>query len=273
MIDPDPSEDQDPDENSERTDTTDTTEQSSGTSNEEQEEKIDDGETGNSKTGETVPIDPEPQNESTETQSGRQGTKNLEDSEGESAVSSEDRAENGTVSTNESDASTNSEPHSSQEPEKESKSVARLEERIETLEETVEESQQRIDDLESLLSDYQRRNEHEHEEIKNYAIEDFARDMLDIKDNLQDAIELEDLQEGPERRLQIITKQFDQVFTSEQIDKIEPALGEEYDNDLHRMIDKEATDSYDTEEIVRVVEIGYAISERVIRPAQVVVSE
>lgn len=144
--------------------------------------------------------------------------------------------------------------------------------RLSTLEETVEQARERIEELEDSLDDYQRRNEYEHEELRKYALEDFAREILKVKDNLQDAVELEDLPEGTEHRLRILDKQFEQVFTAGQIDKIEPSPGEEYDNDRHRMMDKEESDTHEKEEIVRVIEAGYTVSDRVIRSARVVVA-
>lgn len=145
--------------------------------------------------------------------------------------------------------------------------------RLSTIEETVEQSRERIEELEDSLDDYQRRNEYQHEELRKYALEDFAREILTVKDNLQDAVELEDLPEETEHRLRILDKQFEQVFTTGQIDKIDPSPGDEYDNDRHRMMDKEESDAHEKEEIVRVIEAGYTVSDRVIRSARVVVAK
>ena len=45
------------------------------------------------------------------------------------------------------------------------------------------------------------------------------------------------------------------------------------DDERYRMVEKEVTDEYEPEHIVRVQEIGYRIHDRVIRPARVVVAK
>lgn len=142
-----------------------------------------------------------------------------------------------------------------------------------TLREQLEQSQARIDDLESELADYERRNDREHEELRKYAVEDFAAEMLKVKDSLVDAIELESLDEGTETRLRMVGKQFDNVLTGGRIDKIVPDERDQYDDALHRMAGKEPTADHEPGQIVRVQEIGYRIHDRVIRPARVVVAE
>lgn len=144
---------------------------------------------------------------------------------------------------------------------------------IERLEKKIEQTNKRTEEIESLLEDYQRRNKHEHEELREYAIEEFAREILQIKDNLQTAIEMEDLEEGTEQRLGAIVKKFDGLYTSGQIDRIDPNTGDGFDDNLHRMVDKKPSDNLEKNQIVDILEPGYVISDRVIRPARVIVAE
>jgi molecular chaperone GrpE len=145
--------------------------------------------------------------------------------------------------------------------------------RLATLEDRLDETQEQISDLKTQLEDYERRNDREHEELRKYAVEDLAAEMLKVKDSLMDAIEMEELEAGTEQRLQIVGKQFDKVLTSGRIDRIEPDEGDPYDDDQYRMVEKEATDEYEPNHVVRVQEIGYRIHDRVIRPARVVVAK
>ncbi|WP_435066938.1 nucleotide exchange factor GrpE [Haloplanus sp. C73] len=144
--------------------------------------------------------------------------------------------------------------------------------RLDSLEAQFEQTQERLDSLETQLADYERRNDREHEELKKYAVEDLAAEMLKVKDSLMDAIEMEELEDGTEQRLRIVGKQFDKVLTSGRLDRIEPEAGEPYDDDRFRMVSKEATDEYEPNHVVRVQESGYQIQDRVIRPARVVVA-
>lgn len=144
---------------------------------------------------------------------------------------------------------------------------------LDRLDEAVEQTRERVDDLEVMFEDYKRRNEHEHDELRKYSIVEFSREMLKIRDNLQNAIEMEDLEEGTERRLGVVVKQFDDKFTSGRIEKIDPEQGDNYDNERHRMIGKEPSESLDTHQILRVLEPGYVVADRVIRSARVIVAE
>jgi len=143
---------------------------------------------------------------------------------------------------------------------------------IEQLAAVVKDTRERLDELESKVSDYERRNEREHQEIKKYAVEDLASEMLQVKDMLGDAIEMEDLEEGTERRLGVVKKQFDKTITSGSIERIDPEPQEPYDDELHRMMEKVPTAEYEPGNVVDVLENGYRSHDRVIRPARVTVA-
>lgn len=266
MTDTDPSDDRNREDQHKTSDDTEPVEQNNAASDREDTQTAQpeqSGSTRKSEQSDTIPVSEPESNEETSVDSDSQNQTD----------SGQPKQGNGSSDGAKDDSQDEPGSHSEHTGERVDPPSADLEAKLLALEETVEGFDERIDELEASLNDFQRRNEHEHEEIKKYAIEDFARDMLKIKDNLQDAIKLEELQEDTERRFRILDKQFEQRFTSGGIDKIEPSSGEDYDDDLHRMIDKEESDEHEKEEIIRVVDPGYVISDRVIRPAQVVVTE
>jgi molecular chaperone GrpE len=136
----------------------------------------------------------------------------------------------------------------------------------------IESLRERVDKLDSDLSDYQRRTEHELEELKKYTVEDVASELLEVKDSLEDAIEVENLDEGAEQRLNIVVKQFENRLTSGRIEAYEPEPGDLLDSKYHRVADKVSTANYEDGEIVRALTTGYKTHDRVIRPANVVVA-
>jgi len=150
--------------------------------------------------------------------------------------------------------------------------IKRLRSNVTSLEQSVEQSQRRIEELESELADYERRNEREHEDIRKYAIADFAQEMLKVNDMLGDAIDIEEFEEGTERRLRMVQKRFEKVLTSGEIRRIEPEVQAAYDDRLHRMERKVSKEGFEREEIVRVLEVGYETHGRVLRPARVEVA-
>ena len=144
---------------------------------------------------------------------------------------------------------------------------------VEALRRTVSESVDRIEDLERMFDEYKRRNEHEHDEIRKYAVEDFAGDMLRVRETLRKALEFNDWEDGKADQIRAIVTQFDQQFTARSIEPIDPERGAEFDSFRHEMVDQAPSEEFDGERVVRVERKGFELSERVIRPAQVVVAE
>lgn len=191
------------------------------------------------------------------------------DEEGESSLDDEPRQSAGSDDTGGGEDETKEQSdnqESSDEPSEETRTEGR------ELREELAATRERVDDLETKVEDYRRRNDREHEEIRKYAVEDLAGEMVTVRDMLEDAIDFEDLAPDTENRLRMVIAQFDKVLTSGSIERIEPEQGESYDNDLHRMADKVRAKSHDENDIVRVLEIGYRTHDRVIRPASVQVA-
>jgi len=116
----------------------------------------------------------------------------------------------------------------------------------------------------------------EKEEAVKYAASDFARDMLNVCDNLSRAIEsvpagqkgqhelLDRLLEGVEMTLQEMLN----TFERHQIRKI-PAHGERFDPNVHEAMFEVETPPQDAGKVVQVIQEGYTHHDRVLRPARV----
>jgi molecular chaperone GrpE len=123
-----------------------------------------------------------------------------------------------------------------------------------------------------------RRADRRIEEARQYAISDFAREILTIADNLQrtiaaaghpsettrDAALIEGVQ-ATDRMLQHTLERFD-------IRKID-ALGKRFDPTLHEAVMATDDDTQPPGTVVRVVEDGYTIHDRLLRPARVFVTK
>jgi molecular chaperone GrpE len=125
-----------------------------------------------------------------------------------------------------------------------------------------------------------RRAEREREENRQYAVTSFARDMLNVADNLNRA-----LQSIPEEARAHVTPQIKAVLdgveaTERQllaalerhgVRKIETA-GAKFDPHLHQAIAEVASEGRPAGTIVNVVQTGYVIADRLLRPAMVTVA-
>lgn len=123
-----------------------------------------------------------------------------------------------------------------------------------------------------------RRSEKEKADAANYAMTNFARDILAIGDNLSRA--LESLPENEELSDNIKTlidgvkmtdRELHNIFERQGINKIDPK-GEAFNHNFHQaMFETETKDKDGT--IIQVLQVGYKIKNRLLRPAMVGVSK
>lgn len=105
-----------------------------------------------------------------------------------------------------------------------------------------------------------------------FAVEKFAQAMLPIKDSLEatllaESATLESLKAGVELTL----KQLTSAFSGAHVAETNP-VGEKFDPHLHQAISTVESDG-EANRVVTVLQKGYVLHERVLRPALVVVSK
>lgn len=122
-----------------------------------------------------------------------------------------------------------------------------------------------------------RRADKEVADAKVYGIASFARDMLTVADDLSRALvavddEVKDKAEGPVKALlegiEITERGLAQALEKHKIRRIEPR-GEKFDPNLHQAMFEVPDPSVPSGTVVQVVQAGYVIGERVLRPALV----
>ena len=106
-----------------------------------------------------------------------------------------------------------------------------------------------------------------------FAIEGFAEALVPVKDNLELALKietpsLESLKEGVEMTL----KQLSSAFERNRLLEISPEVGEKLDPMKHQAISTVPAEQ-DANTVVTVLQKGYTIADRLLRPALVVVAQ
>ena len=108
-----------------------------------------------------------------------------------------------------------------------------------------------------------------------FGVESLAKDFLSVADNLERAIEscgeeeqFLSIKEG----LELTLKSLEGSLNSSSIDVIDTS-SKEFDPDKHEAISLIQDDSLDPNTIIDVVQKGYTIMDRTLRPAKVVVSK
>ena len=108
----------------------------------------------------------------------------------------------------------------------------------------------------------------------SYANESFATDILAVMDSFENAI---NSMEGTEENSEVLTNMKEGVnLTFEQLKKIleknsikEISCEGEFDPEVHQAIMQVESDNHEVGDVVQVMQKGYTIKERVLRPAMV----
>lgn len=122
------------------------------------------------------------------------------------------------------------------------------------------------------VENMRRRNQEETAKVRKFAIEGFAESLVPVKDSLEAALAASD--QSPEswrEGVETTLKQLVNAFERNALQEVAPAAGDKFDPNVHQAI---ATVPSDQAEgcVVQMLQKGYTIAGRVLRPAMVTVS-
>ncbi len=123
-----------------------------------------------------------------------------------------------------------------------------------------------------------RRAEREINDARAYAIQKFARDLLGVADNLARALQHapKDAEDQLTRNLAIglemTQKDLLNAFERNGLKSISPAAGEKFDPHLHQAMMEQTSDSVAPGMVIQVLQTGYDLFGRIVRPAMVIVA-
>ncbi len=124
------------------------------------------------------------------------------------------------------------------------------------------------------MENLRKRTERELENAHKYALEKFAGELLAVRDSLEMGVqaagdaEAAQLKEGSELTLKMLT----QVMEKFGIQAVDPA-GEKFDPELHQAMSMQETADVAPNTVVAVMQKGYTLNDRLLRPAMVMVAK
>ena len=123
------------------------------------------------------------------------------------------------------------------------------------------------------LENARRRAERDIEKAHKFALEEFAQELLGVKDSLELGLGAEDadadkLREGSALTLKMLT----QVMEKFAIQAVDP-LGEEFDPNLHQAMTMQESAEHAPNTVIAVMQKGYLLNDRLLRPAMVIVAK
>ena len=149
------------------------------------------------------------------------------------------------------------------ESEKETQIVV-LEETIKALEEKVLRSHAEVENV---------RKNSQKEILKSrvFSAELITKDLLSPIDNLERSLQHAE-ENIPRSLVELVLKEISEALTNSNIETIDP-LGDKFDPNIHEALSIKEDKSKEGEEILEVIQKGYKIQDRVIRPALVIVNK
>jgi molecular chaperone GrpE len=123
-----------------------------------------------------------------------------------------------------------------------------------------------------------RRVEREANDSRAYAIQKFARDLLGVADNLQRAMQhapkdsADPLVKNLAIGLEMTEKELMGAFERNGLKKVDPVRGAKFDPHQHQAVQEQAADDVAGGGVLQVIQPGYELFGRLVRPAMVIVA-
>jgi molecular chaperone GrpE len=139
-----------------------------------------------------------------------------------------------------------------------------------------EENWDKLVRVQAEMDNLRRRTEKEIFDARKFALERFAKELLTVLDSLElgiqaasgDNADVAKLREGNELTL----KQFLAALEKFNVQTVDP-LGQKFNPELHQAMAMEPTEAAEPNTVVKVFQKGYALNDRLLRPAMVVIAQ
>ncbi|AND79931.1 nucleotide exchange factor GrpE [Streptococcus pantholopis] len=151
----------------------------------------------------------------------------------------------------------------------------------ETAEETPEKSElqlanERAEDFENKylrahaeMQNVQRRANEERQNLQRYRSQDLAKAILPSLDNLERALAVEGLTDDVKKGLEMVQESLLQALKEEGVEEVEV---QQFDHNFHMAVQTlPADDEHPADTVAEVLQKGYKLHERLLRPAMVIV--
>jgi len=159
-------------------------------------------------------------------------------------------------------------------------SLVALQDKVAELEKKAAEANDKMLRALAEAENVRRRGEKERQDTAKFAVSSFARDLLPVADNMRralSAISPEARDKSPELKniytgVEMTERELLRVMESNGIRRVDP-MGKVFDPNLHEVIFEAEAPGVEPGTVMQVVEPGYTIHERLLRPARVGVAK
>lgn len=126
------------------------------------------------------------------------------------------------------------------------------------------------------IQNIQRRAERDVTQAHKFALEKFAGGLLEVVDNLERALQVpltegDAAQQAMQEGVKLTLKQLLDLLKRHAVEAVDP-LGEPFNADLHQAVSLQPSETAEPNTVTAVLQKGYTLSGRLLRPAMVVVA-
>jgi len=164
-------------------------------------------------------------------------------------------------------------PHKAHAKDKHVEKIHKLEAKVEELEAETKKLKNDYFKAYADAENIKKRNQADHDMAKKYRIQSFALDILPALDNLERSLAVMEDKESPlAKGVLMTTTALINALKKEGVEEIE-ALGKPFDGNFHQPLMTEAREGIEPNIVLEVLQKGYVLKDRLLRPALVKVSE
>ena len=122
------------------------------------------------------------------------------------------------------------------------------------------------------FQNFRKRMERDNDTFKASTKGDIFKKVLPVLDDLERALQNRPADDAWANGVELVARKFQNILDMEGVKKIE-AKGAAFDPNFHEAISHEPSDEVESGHVIDVVQNGYVIGERVVRPALVRVAQ
>lgn len=153
---------------------------------------------------------------------------------------------------------------------------------VEDLQQALQDAQLRADNnwekllrVQAEFDNLRKRGARDLEQAHKYALERFAAELLPVKDSLELGLNAAGGEAGSDKvreGLELTLKMFGQVLEKFSIREVDPAAGDVFNPELHQAMTTRESAELPPNTVVSVMQKGYVLNGRLLRPALVIVA-
>ncbi len=161
-------------------------------------------------------------------------------------------------------------PSNSEQREEAGDAIEQLREELAQAEEKAAESWETLVRLQAEMDNQRKRSEKQVSAAHKFAVQKFVEQLLPVIDSLEMGLQAEGDIESIREGMGLTLKQFESLMEKQNLASVNP-LGEKFDPDLHQAMAMQPSNEYANGLVSAVMQKGYTLNNRLVRPAMVMV--